>query len=1209
MLPSRRVKTLKVMLGIGLGLAALVFVVGLESRRAPVPAPGFAANESIPATQTVSEAVQTKAGDQVARKPVSRREVEEVFSRVPLTFEKNVGQTDASVRFMTRGRGFVFFLTDEGTVMCLQREVKTAEGASLQPKQFKRSVLRVRYEGANATPKVVGLEEQAGKSNYYIGNDPEKWTTNVPHFARVRYDQIYPGIDLVHYGVPGALEHDFIVKPGADPYAINMSFEGLVENQGRSAIEIDKNGNLVLQTADGSVRMHAPVSFQERCGKRTLVPSRYVLKENNRVGFQVAAYDSTRSLTIDPVLGYSTYLGGSGADACMGITVDANDNALVTGSTTSANFPTAGKIQSILVGTQDAFLTKLNKVAGKMEFSVYIGGTGNSAGRGVVMGDRDEPHLCGTTTAEDFPTLNGFQLANGGGVDAFILRLDKNASLKYGSYFGGSGDEVANMISMGKKGNAYIVGSTTTSDFHTYPERSDIGMALLPAVQKIYGGGATDGFVFKANMLGATGPNNPSLIFLTHVGGSGADTVLHVDVDAAESAYVIGYTDSADLPVTSGVLQGTLGGGSDAFVAKLVSTGASYTYSTYLGGSADETGAYAGITVDENGQAIVVGTTASADFPVANAFQGAIGGGNDAFLASVNSGGTALVYSTFFGGSGNDQGHDVAYDAKKSPYIAGTTASTNFPTFGAPIQTALNGGDDVFITKFEPVSPTMALEYSTYLGGSGTESEAHLAVSTGRTGYVAGTTTSSDMQTTDQIVVNEKTGTVEQIQEVQPNSAGGTTEGFVSQISRDGEAGTATSGADIDAVLTGDNTAGPAPLTVTFYGLRVPPDDTPQNQSRDPDGAWITSYIWDFGDGSAVVVTPPPPFGQPASITHTYAAVGNYNASLQVQNNVGDLSQPAFLTVVVGDTMVTDVDLALVHGTLFIDAKVEKGDRVTFKGFLNPAGLPPVTGNIKVNLKLNGNSVNDPIAVPGRPPVHTPEDLLALINPKTGLVRVAARGIKLKDKAGIGTLTKGRKVVRMQVELEITDTPMDTANYRGVVDVRVKTKAKKNSRGEFIGSRLPTYTGYFKSVRTMARARGGGHAVTSSGLIQPEFGGPLTPTGDVTLTIGGDGGASAGTVITIPLSSLRIRGAGDKSRIVYTGGVAELKKFEVNNGKHSFKFQTNALTGTGIPAAGGGDTEHDLRIVLVVPTAVAPMTFTTIVEVKRDSNASGDWER
>ena len=668
------------------------------------------------------------------------------YGRLPLAFEANQGQTDSSVKFLSRGRGYSLFLTCDEAVLTLhsrkpQRNtgrdrqkrgrpvpslLPTADSLlpSIQSPQssselrFPRSefpirsnqnpapgVLRMKLVGANEHAKVTGLGRLTGKSNYFVGNDPKKWRTNVANYSRVKYQDVYPGIDLVYYGNQGHLEYDFVVSPGADPRAIAFEIDGadraVRESPTRAHrdahLRIDPAGDLVIATDDGDVRLHKPVVYQPTIDKLQsttdalnpkskianpkYLDGRFILAVNNQVTFEVGSYDKTLPLVIDPVLSYSTFLGGSGGDSADGIAVDASGNAYVTGSTSSVEFPTVAGSFDTSCGTDgncnlnapfgggDIFVTKLNAAGTALVYSTYLGGSDRDTADGIAVDSSGNAYLSGTTQSADFPTTGGaFRTAFAGGFeDAFVTKLNAaGTALVYSTYLGGSEQDEANCIAVGSSGNVYLSGTTSSTNFPTS------GGVLQPACVPGNLGQCNDAFVAKVNTA-ATG--SASLVYSTFLGGSEIDFGGAIAVDTSGNAYIAAATHSPDFPVRN-PFQPNNRGGIDAYVTKLNATGSGLIYSTYLGGGADD---YAfGIAVDSTGNIYVSGRTDSDNFPATpGAFQTACAGGSggscqDAFVAKLNPAGSSLIYSTFLGGSDNEESFSgMAIDSLGNSYVSG----------------------------------------------------------------------------------------------------------------------------------------------------------------------------------------------------------------------------------------------------------------------------------------------------------------------------------------------------------------------------------------------------------------------------------------------------------------------------------------------------------------------------------------------------------
>lgn len=663
--------------------------------------------------------------------PLQRVSIVKGYGRVPLAFEANQGQTDPQVKFVSRGPGYGLFLTTSEAVLTLRRATRH-ESNSLRAKasrqEEKPAVLRMKLVGANAAAtEVSGKDELSSKSNYFIGNDPKKWCTNIRQYARVHYANLYPGVDLMYYGNQRELEYDFELQPGADPDAIRLGIEGA------SKLRLD-SGDLVLSSAGGDVRLRRPFTYQEMNGTKKEIPSRYVMSSKHEVGFRIGSYDRGQPLIIDPVLAYSTYLGGNTVEAAYDIAVDSAGNAYVTGVTTSADFPTANAFQAAYGGNADAFVTKINAGGTALLYSTYLGGSSDEVGQSIAVDSAGSVYLTGYTGSGDFPTVHPIQATNHGIHDAFVTKISPDGgALVYSTYLGGTGDDYGWGIAVDSVGNAHVTGDTPSRDFPVFK-------ALQPTFHE---GANFNTFVTEINRDGG------ALIYSTYWGGSGGEGGSRVAVDHAGNTYIGGYTFSPDFP-TVNAIQPTYAGNVDAYLTKLSADGQNVIYSTFLGGSGFEYGW--DVAVDLAGNAYVTGFTQSTDFPTAHALQPTNHGNTDAFVAKINASGNAFVFSTYLGGGDTDLGTSIAADSSGNAYVGGYTKSTNFPTANA-IQPTNHGGWDAFVTKIN--GDGSALLYSTYLGGKANESifdggyrDLGIAVDSAGSAYVAGTTKSADFPIT-----------------------------------------------------------------------------------------------------------------------------------------------------------------------------------------------------------------------------------------------------------------------------------------------------------------------------------------------------------------------------------------------------------------------------------------------------------------------------
>jgi hypothetical protein len=686
----------------------------------------------------------------------------------PLHFERNEGQADPAVKFLSRGGGSTLLLMPGEVVL------RWTKGSPSKPETLGGATLRMKFASADVLLVLTGVDELAGKVNYLIGGDPSRWRTNVATFAKVRYESIYPGIDVVFYGNERELEFDFVVAPGADPRVIAFTLEGADE------VVKDAEGNLRASLHGKEVVLRAPFVYQEENGRRREIVGRYaartalsqdsVAADVSRLdqsarqsgltsaatfGFDLAAHDPALPLVIDPVISFSTYLGGSGFDTPYAIAVDGEGNTYVTGFTQSADFPTANPLDATF-NDSDAFVVKLKADGSGFDYATYLGGGSSDSGSGIGVDSAGNAYITGYTwSGSDFPLVNPIHANHRGNTDAFVVKLNAagNAIL-YSTFLGGDSGDSGRGIAVDAAGAAYVIGVTSSSDFPTTPG----------ALQTARGGGV-DAFVAKVNPAGS------ALVYCTYLGGTadeGSYTGLGVAVDALGNACVEGNTASTNFPTTAGAFQPAFGGGgSDAFVAKLNVSGTAFIFSTYLGGSETEPGYGDGIAVDAAGNIYVCGATASANFPTTNAWQPTMQSrwtsvGGNGFVSKLNSDGSNLVYSTFLLGVAYTGG--IAVDHAGNAYVVGV-ARENFPIVNA-VQTNHGGGDDGFLLKLDPDGQSAL--YATYLGGANGDGCTGIAVDANGSAYVAGNTSSTNFPTQNAI---------------QPGFGGGASDGFVVRIS------------------------------------------------------------------------------------------------------------------------------------------------------------------------------------------------------------------------------------------------------------------------------------------------------------------------------------------------------------------------------------------------------------------------------------------
>jgi len=671
--------------------------------------------------------VHTTGRDQVNKQPkvMPGRN----YGNLPLAFEPNVGQADAPVRFIARGIGITAFFTDSEIALVLGRAQAPNDSDVFSRKRiplgkFDHAVIWMELKNVRRPRREVGLEKLPGISNYFIGNDPTRWRTHVPQYARIRYEGVYKGIDLEWYSRQGQLEFDFVVSPGADPKQIQLAYEGA------GPLLSGADGGLILRTPLGEMRSEKPLVYQLIQGRRLKVKGDYARLGRNRVSFEIAGYDRRRELRIDPlVLTYSTYFGGSGNDYCSAIAIDKAGSAYVTGNTDSANFPVQSTYQKAYGGVGDAFVAKLTPDGTALIYSTYLGGRNGDSGSAIAVDELGAAYITGSTASFDFPLQSPFQATlEGNNSSAFVAKLSSDGdALLYSTFLGGDDASAGTAIGVDTTKSVYVTGYTFATNF---PVRSAFQPKLL---------GKTNAFVTKFS------PRGDALIYSTYLGGSVQDAGDGIALDANGAAYVTGNTTSLDFP-TAAPFQAHGSSLGNAFVTKFAPEGNALVYSTYLGGAGQDWGY--GIAVDTQGSAYVTGLSRSPDFPTHSPFEGKFQGPEEAFVTKLAPAGNALVYSTYLGG-GQDEGRAIAVDKAGSAYVAGFTSSPRFPTL-LPYQAALRGVQNAFIIELTPTGNSLV--YSTYLGGSGDgigngDNGAGIAVDSAGAVYVTGFTTSSDFPT------------------------------------------------------------------------------------------------------------------------------------------------------------------------------------------------------------------------------------------------------------------------------------------------------------------------------------------------------------------------------------------------------------------------------------------------------------------------------
>lgn len=695
--------------------------------------------------------------------PVVPANLQTQLTQLPLSFEENRGQTTDDVRFIARQRGYTLYLANGEA----RFEMK-------QKASGKAKTLRVKLANDVSKTRLEGLEPSGSKSNYFIGNDPREWRTDIPTFSQVAQRDVYPGIDAVFYGNQRQLEYDFKVAPQADPRQIELTFDGADQ------LALNEQGDLLIHLADHQMTMRKPMIYQQVNDQRHLIAGRFSISDtqsqipnsesqisNHVVRFEVGDYDHNLPLVIDPVVDYSTYFGGSGTDISYGIAVDRMGFVYITGQTGSLNYPTTNPYQAMRDGATDAFVTKINPNGNMVIFSTYFGGRNpGDRGSSIAVDQAGNIYLAGETNSLNFPTANAANPTFRGNVDAFITKFNIEGNvLLYSTFLGGSFSDIAFGIAVDRFDNAYVTGRTLSANFA-------VKNAMQPAIK-----GQQDVFVAKFSPDGA-------VIYSTYLGGELSQTTgrdeeagYGIAVDALQNVYITGFTTSPGFP-TVGAIQPNFGGVEDVFVTKINAAGSALVYSTFLGGDRAEEAKQ--IAIDPLGNAYITGYTFSLNFPLVNPLQRNYGGSVDAFVTKINATGTALIYSTYLGGTGSENTGliaditpvgGIAVDSLGNAYITGKTESVNFPVVRA-VQSSLRGDNDAFVAKIDPAGSELI--YSTYLGSTFSEDNGFdergldITVDASGSAYVTGQVLKNDFLT---------------VMPAQATFGGGLSDAFITKIS------------------------------------------------------------------------------------------------------------------------------------------------------------------------------------------------------------------------------------------------------------------------------------------------------------------------------------------------------------------------------------------------------------------------------------------
>ncbi|MCX6665896.1 MAG: SBBP repeat-containing protein [Euryarchaeota archaeon] len=690
--------------------------------------------------KTISDTVKKSDSPRVLDTLPSQSEmIYDQFASSSLFFTANKGQFPDEVLFQTHALGATVYLCKDKVVSVFTREIEGSSSSENniqqdepihmrdEPKSSPKEMISVVAQFVDASNQacIVGEGLLSHYNNYFIGNDPHKWYTDVPNYQSVVYQNIYPGIDLRYYPQGNTLKYDFIVNPGADPSQITIRYDGLHDFQ------LTSSGNIVASTRLGTTQEQKPLIYQVNNDMKQDIQGRYELrKAPQSFGFACnERYDRSRALVIDPALEYSTFLGGMMNDMGLDIEVDQNDCVYVTGATRSCDFPMMNPYDGIYNGGDDAFVTKFSAHGNELVYSTYLGGTDDDGACSIAVDQNGCAYVTGITYSNDFPMVNPFDMSTSGLDEAFVSKLSAQGNeLVYSTYLGGTQEDEAFGIVVDQNNNAYITGSTSSDDFPTTVDSYDGSL-----------NGDWDVFVVKFS------PQGNTLIYSTYIGGTGSELSLGIAINQLNCVYVTGWTKSNDFP-TVNPYDKTFNGGADVFISKFSPQGNQLVYSTYLGGTGWDQAW--DIAVDQNNCAYVTGDTWSNDFPMANPYDGTyccVYG--DAFVSKLSAQGNELVYSTYLGGTYNDNACCIKVDQNNCAYIAGTTQSPDFPILN-PYDGDLDTGygSDGFITKFS--AQGNQLSFSTYIGGEEYERINGIVVDQNNCVYICGITSSPDFPTT-----------------------------------------------------------------------------------------------------------------------------------------------------------------------------------------------------------------------------------------------------------------------------------------------------------------------------------------------------------------------------------------------------------------------------------------------------------------------------
>lgn len=646
------------------------------------------------------------------------------IDRTPLYFEQNIGQTRSDIVFTSNTRNYKLELRRHDAIITL------LSGDALESISDPSNIiskLRIKPVHTNPDVQMFGLKLLPSTSSYFTSKTPKHWIQGAPHYSGVKYKGIYPGINLEYYGNRQELEYDFIVKPGADPSQIKMSYEGV------DLVTVDESGNAILEFNNTALIQKSPYVFQTINGIEKEIAAEYAIYDSGAdgktplLGFRLlAAYDKNKELIIDPVLSYSSLLGGDLYNSGSNIAIDSTGNSYVLSRTFSVDNTDANADSVICQNNcqSNVMVSKFSSNGSKLLWSIILSGSGDEDGSGIAVDEDNNVYIAGWTNSEDFPLLKAHDTYFDGLSEGFITKIDASGTkLLYSTYAGNARSEIITDINLASNGDVLISGRTSTPQFSESDHLNDD--------QRIN----TDGFISRYSNDGR------SHIFTQYIGGSRFDSVDALTSDEQGNIYVTGTTDSANFPVKN-ALYNKLSGVSDAFVSQYSADGKHLLFSSFLGGDGAEYGK--DICLDRMGNPVIAGVTTSNNLPVKNAFDATRNGSNgdwDSFVTKISRDGSKLIHSSYLGGSLGDYAAAIKVDKLNNTFVAGYTLSEDFPVKNAIFKT-LNGTSDLFISKI--TANGKVLSYSTLFGGSHEESYADIEIDSSNNLYITGITYSED---------------------------------------------------------------------------------------------------------------------------------------------------------------------------------------------------------------------------------------------------------------------------------------------------------------------------------------------------------------------------------------------------------------------------------------------------------------------------------